>query len=106
MGSGVTSCEVAVVGAGPAGLAAAIRLGELDVETIVLDEKPAAGGQLFKQIHKFFGSERHMAGVRGFEIGERMLGRCDELGVPISLNTPAWARRNAAAARRASFMER
>ena len=28
-----------------------------------------AGGQLFKQIHKFFGSERHMAGVRGFAIG-------------------------------------
>ena len=90
MGSPMRNCEAAVIGAGPAGLSAAIRLAELGVETMVLDEKPAAGGQLFKQIHKFFGSERHMAGVRGFEIGQILLGRCAELGVPILLNAPAW----------------
>lgn len=82
--------KTTVIGAGPAGLSAAIRLAELGVETVVLDDKPAAGGQLFKQIHKFFGSEKHMAGVRGFEIGTRLLGRCRELGVPILLNTAVW----------------
>ncbi|MBT3380928.1 MAG: FAD-dependent oxidoreductase [Lentisphaerae bacterium] len=87
----MTHCDVAVIGAGPAGLSAAVQLGEAGADTIVLDEKPAAGGQLFKQIHKFFGSERHMAGMRGFEIGELLLSRCEELQIPVRLNSPAWA---------------
>ena len=81
---------VAVIGAGPAGLCAAIQLAELGVEVAVFDEKPAAGGQLFKQVHKFLGSGRHLAGVRGFQIGSLLLGRCRELGVPILLNTAVW----------------
>ncbi|MCK5801408.1 MAG: FAD-dependent oxidoreductase [Lentisphaeria bacterium] len=87
----MTQCEVAVIGAGPAGLSAAVQLGEMGVDTIVLDEKPAAGGQLFKQIHKFFGSERHMAGMRGFEIGRLLLERCENLDIPVRLNCPVWA---------------
>ena len=80
---------VAVVGAGPAGLLAAIQLAELGVEPLVLDEKPEAG-QLFKQVHKFFGSGRHMAGVRGFEIGRRLRGARRDLGVMIRLDTAVW----------------
>jgi len=91
MASSVTHCDVAVIGAGPAGLSAAVQLGELGADTIVFDEKPAGGGQLFKQIHKFFGSERHMAGRRGFEIGRLLLERCAILGVPVRLNCPVWA---------------
>ncbi len=83
-------CRVAVIGAGPGGLSAAIRLAELGVDVMILDDKPSAGGQLFKQIHKFFGSEHHMAGVRGIEIGSLLLGRCKELRIPILLNTPVW----------------
>ncbi len=90
MGDRLRQCETAVIGAGPAGLSAAIRLAESGVDTLVVDEKPEAGGQLFKQIHKFFGSERHMAGVRGYEIGRLLLDRCAELGVPILLDTAAW----------------
>lgn len=86
----MTYCDAVVIGAGPAGLSAAIRLSELGVDALVLDEKPAAGGQLFKQIHKFFGSERHMAGTRGFEIGRLFLERCRELGVSIRLNALVW----------------
>ena len=90
MAHGVEEREVAVIGAGPAGLSAAIRLGKLGVDVVVLDEKPRAGGQLFKQIHKFFGSEHHMAGMRGFEIGEELIGTCADLGVPVLLNCPVW----------------
>ncbi|MBN1676351.1 MAG: FAD-dependent oxidoreductase [Kiritimatiellae bacterium] len=90
MACSVKTCEAAVIGAGPAGLSAALQLAELGVDARVLDEKPAAGGQLFKQIHKFFGSDRHMAGVRGFEIGRRLLARCRELRIPIHLNTAVW----------------
>lgn len=90
MADRLTRCDVAIVGAGPAGLSAAIQLAEHGADTLVLDEKPVAGGQLFKQIHKFFGGERQMAGMRGFEIGKLLLKKCSEVGVRILLNCPVW----------------
>ncbi|MFQ5808498.1 MAG: NAD(P)/FAD-dependent oxidoreductase, partial [Armatimonadota bacterium] len=54
------------------------------------DEHARAGGQLFKQIHKFFGSQAHMAGARGYDIGECLLGECRELGVRVLLSTVAY----------------
>lgn len=78
--------ELAVIGAGPAGLSAAIKAAEQGVEVIVFDENAAPGGQLFKQVHKFFGSEQNLAGSRGFRIGDRLFRRARELGVKIVLN--------------------
>ena len=48
--------DVIVVGAGPAGLGAAIQAGQAVASVLLLDENDRPGGQLFKQIHKFFGS--------------------------------------------------
>ena len=42
-----------IVGAGPAGLSAAIEAAEKGLEVVVFDENAKPGGQLFKQIHKF-----------------------------------------------------
>lgn len=42
-------CEVAIVGAGPSGLAAAALLREHGVDLTIIDEQPRAGGQLFHQ---------------------------------------------------------
>ena len=47
--------DLIVVGAGPAGLSAAIKAAECGMHVIVFDENHRPGGQLFKQIHKFFG---------------------------------------------------
>ncbi|MBQ5485011.1 MAG: NAD(P)-binding protein, partial [Lachnospiraceae bacterium] len=44
--------ELIVVGAGPAGLSAAIEAAKSGVKAIVFDENSKPGGQLFKQIHK------------------------------------------------------
>ncbi|MGQ9668125.1 MAG: NAD(P)-binding protein, partial [Anaerolineae bacterium] len=41
--------DTAIVGAGPAGMAAAIALAERKVRAIVLDSAPLPGGQYFKQ---------------------------------------------------------
>lgn len=41
--------DVVVIGAGPAGLAAAVSLSEHGVDTLVVDEQPAPGGQIFRQ---------------------------------------------------------
>lgn len=79
--------QAAIVGAGPAGLSAAIEIARHGGKVMVFDENDRPGGQLFKQIHKFFGSEHHGAGIRGFRFGESMLEECKELGVDIQLNS-------------------
>ena len=48
--------ELIVIGAGPAGLSAAIEGAKAGMRVAVFDENARPGGQLFKQIHKFFGA--------------------------------------------------
>jgi NADPH-dependent 2,4-dienoyl-CoA reductase/sulfur reductase-like enzyme/Fe-S-cluster-containing hydrogenase component 2 len=79
--------ELLVVGAGPAGLGAAIEASRYGVKVLLVDDKDKPGGQLFKQIHKFFGSKEHLAGTRGFDIGLHLLKEADSQGVEISLQT-------------------
>ncbi len=73
--------ELAIVGAGPAGLSAAIEARRAGVDVLLIDENARPGGQLFKQIHKFFGSRAHKAGTRGVNIGMELLRESDELGI-------------------------
>lgn len=79
--------DLIVVGAGPAGLSAAIEAAKHGLKPIVFDENAKPGGQLFKQIHKFFGSKEHKAKVRGFKIGEELLEEAEEYGVEVMLNS-------------------
>jgi NADPH-dependent 2,4-dienoyl-CoA reductase/sulfur reductase-like enzyme len=44
------SCDLAVIGAGPAGMAAASHAAELGLDTILFDEQPAPGGQVYRGI--------------------------------------------------------
>ena len=82
--------DVAVVGAGPAGLCAAAEAARHGCEVALIDENAAAGGQLFKQIHKFFGSREHRAGRRGIDIGAELLDEVARLGVHVQLGAPVW----------------
>lgn len=82
--------DICIIGAGPAGLAASIEAAKYGVSVTVIDENHLAGGQLFKQIHKFFGSKSHQAGIRGIGIGENMLIEARNLGVKFLLNTVAY----------------
>ncbi len=83
------TCDLLVIGGGPAGLSAAIEAASAGVKVLVIDANEKAGGQLFKQIHKFFGSSMHRAGVRGIDIGRELLEKCEELGVEIWLDSLA-----------------
>ncbi len=65
--------EVLVVGAGPAGLCAAISASSLGAKVLLCERDEIPGGQLVKQTHKFFGSEKQYAGMRGIAIGEMLL---------------------------------
>ena len=53
----MTSVEFAIVGAGPAGMAAAALAAELGLDTMLIDEQPAPGGQIYR------GVERAVAGT-------------------------------------------
>jgi len=89
-GSGVMRMiekELVIVGAGPAGLIAAIEAAKAGVDVLLIDENTRPGGQLFKQIHKFFGSHAHKAGVRGMDIGTELLGETDKLGIEVWLSS-------------------
>ena len=64
----MTYTELAVIGAGPAGLAAAAAAARCGAEVLILDRNPRGGGQLIKQTHLFFGSREQYASCRGIEI--------------------------------------
>jgi NADPH-dependent 2,4-dienoyl-CoA reductase/sulfur reductase-like enzyme len=48
--------ELAVIGAGPAGMEAAIIASEAGVKTVVIDSYPQSGGQYFKAMPAAFSS--------------------------------------------------
>ena len=83
---GLKRYDLIIVGAGPSGLSAAIEAAKRGLKVVVFDENEKPGGQLFKQIHKFFGSKEHRAKVRGFVIGRQLLEEADKAGVKVVLN--------------------
>ena len=83
------STDILVIGSGPAGFGAAIEAARLGAKVLLVDENERAGGQLYKQIHKFFGSKEHYAGMRGFQIADMLLAEAIELGVDVRLETRA-----------------
>ena len=79
--------DLIIVGAGPAGLSGAIEAANLGAKVLLIDENTKPGGQLFKQIHKFFGSKEHKAGIRGYSIGVQLLEETEKLPIDVWLNT-------------------
>jgi len=71
--------DLFIVGAGPAGLSAAIEASKLGAKVAIADENFRPGGQLIKQTHKFFGSRANYAGVRGIEIARILLRELQSL---------------------------
>ena len=84
--------DLLVIGSGPAGLGAAIEGARCGARVLLVDENTKAGGQLYKQIHKFFGSGAHYAGTRGFQIADLLLREANDLGVETLLDTRALGR--------------
>ena len=46
------AADLAVVGAGPAGMVAATLAAELGLDTVLLDEQPAPGGQIYRAVER------------------------------------------------------
>jgi len=62
--------EVVVIGGGPAGLSAALSAAREGANVYLLERDDFLGGQLVKQTHMFFGSEKQYASERGVDIKE------------------------------------
>ncbi|HON18401.1 MAG TPA: FAD-dependent oxidoreductase [Salinivirgaceae bacterium] len=80
---------VAIIGAGPAGLAAREVLNQHGIDNIVVDNNDKVGGQFTMQTHQFFffEHEKKYGGMRGFDIAETLAGN-DRTG--IILNVTIW----------------
>ena len=48
--TGAERCDVAVIGAGPAGMAAAATCARAGLHTVLIDEQPSAGGQIYRGV--------------------------------------------------------
>lgn len=65
--------EFVIIGAGPAGLRAAKSLLDAGAKVLIIDRSDLLGGQLTKQTHMFFGSEKQHASKRGIDILKLMV---------------------------------
>ncbi|MGI6162299.1 MAG: NAD(P)/FAD-dependent oxidoreductase [Bacillota bacterium] len=83
--------DVCVVGAGPAGLTAAIEAARYNLSVALVDSSIMPGGQLTKQIHRFFGPRDHRAGLRGTAIAQELYEEALDLGVRCWFDSEVYA---------------
>ena len=87
-GTGDAVLDVLVVGAGPAGLAAACAAKEAGVSNVLVIERDDAPGGILQQcIHNGFGLHRFKEELTGPEYAQRFVDRAAELGVRIICGT-------------------
>lgn len=81
-------CDLVIIGAGPAGLAAAIAAREAGVQDILLLERDREPGGILNQcIHSGFGLHTFKEELTGPEYAQRYIDRVNELEIPCMLNT-------------------
>jgi len=71
--------EILIIGAGPAGLMAAIHAAQAGAQVLLAERSDRLGGQLIKQTHKFFGSKAEYAGERGIDIAAKLIAESTKL---------------------------
>ncbi|WP_010244228.1 NAD(P)/FAD-dependent oxidoreductase [Acetivibrio cellulolyticus] len=76
--------DVVIIGAGPAGLAAAVELGKNGVKKlVVIEREPFAGGILNQCIHDGFGVIRFNEVLTGPEYAQRYIDEAEKLGIEV-----------------------
>ncbi len=80
--------DVAVIGGGPAGLAAALEARKQGIEKVLLLERDTALGGILQQcIHDGFGLHRFNARLSGSQYAQRFIDQLDGSGVQVKLDT-------------------
>ncbi len=80
--------DVLIIGAGPAGMAAAIAVREQGIENLTVLERESEFGGILKQcIHNGFGLHRFKEELTGPEYAQRDIDRMHELGITVQCDT-------------------
>jgi NADPH-dependent 2,4-dienoyl-CoA reductase/sulfur reductase-like enzyme len=84
--------EVIIIGGGPAGLAAAVRLYEQGVrDLLIVEREKTLGGILRQCIHDGFGLTRFKEVLSGPEYAQRFIAEVERLNIPYVLDTTVLA---------------
>lgn len=91
-GEEVARADLVVVGAGPAGLAAAVAAATAGADVTVLDENPDVGGQIFRQPPPTIESTAEIAGAqaRDYAAGKRLIARAKGLPIRFLQGAEVW----------------
>ncbi|MDQ7774974.1 MAG: NAD(P)/FAD-dependent oxidoreductase [Paracoccus aminovorans] len=84
------SHDVAIIGAGPAGMSAAIRLAALGASVVVIDEQPAPGGRVFRGIERNAASPLLPALGTDYRKGQALVAAFRASGVEYRPATQLW----------------
>ena len=80
--------DILIIGAGPAGLAAAIAAHEEHVGSVLVIEREKEPGGILRQcIHNGFGLHRFKEELTGPEYAQKDIDRIHELGIPVECST-------------------
>ena len=85
--------DIAVVGAGPAGLSAALAATNAGARVVVLDEYPEPGGQFYKQLPAEFSVPDRTKLDEDYTKGDAVLAEVKKAGVTMLLDAPAAERK-------------
>ena len=81
--------DMIVVGAGPAGMAAAATASELGLKVALIDEQPRPGGQIYRNIGVVDSSIKTILG-RDYVAGSALLTRLSQTDVDVRVGALVW----------------
>lgn len=84
------TCDVAIIGSGPAGMSAAIRLRELGASVVVFDEQPSPGGQIFRGVERNVKSPVFPALGEDYRKGQALVAAFRSSGATYLPATQVW----------------
>ncbi len=87
-----TEWDVVVIGAGPAGLTAATEAAGLGLDTLVVDEQPAPGGQIYRSVEAVHTRRTKDAALLGPDYGHGLdlVRRFRDANIPYWPETGVW----------------
>lgn len=87
----MTKADLLIIGGGPAGLCSALSAAKSGARVLIIDKNKNLGGQLIKQTHMFFGSEKQYASVRGIDIAEILIKELQKYQDKVEIKTQTTA---------------